>query len=157
LNDEMDDLAAKPGSPNGFGLVQCEANSVQPGKRPLSSMTPTIVLDKEHKLWFAIGSPGGPTIINTVLQVIINVIDFGMNIQEAIDEPRFHHQWLPDKISWEPFELSRDTYDALEKMGHIFKETPEFIGDAHAIGVDPKDGARLGASDPRRGGIAVGW
>ena len=152
----MDDFTSKPGVPNTFGLIQSEANAIAPQKRPLSSMTPTIVM-KDGKVLFAVGSPGGSTIINTVLQVIVNVLDFGMNIQEAIDEPRFHHQWLPDKISWEPFEFSRDTYDALEKMGHIFKETPEFIGDAHAIGVDPKDGARLGASDPRRGGIAVGW
>ena len=156
LNDEMDDFTSKPGVPNTFGLIQSEANAIAPQKRPLSSMTPTIVM-KDGKVLFAVGSPGGSTIINTVLQVIVNVLDFGMNIQEAIDEPRFHHQWLPDKISWELFEFSRDTYDALEKMGHIFKETPEFIGDAHAIGVDPKDGARLGASDPRRGGIAVGW
>ncbi len=156
LNDEMDDFTSKPGVPNTYGLIQGEANAIAPQKRPLSSMTPTIVL-KDGKVLFAVGSPGGSTIINTVLHVIINVVDFGMNIQEAIDGPRFHHQWLPDKISWEPFEFSRDTGNALEKMGHAFKEKPEFIGDAHAIAVDPRDGARLGASDPRRGGVAVGW
>jgi gamma-glutamyltranspeptidase/glutathione hydrolase len=156
LNDEMDDFTSKPGVPNTFGLIQSEANAIAPQKRPLSSMTPTIVL-KDGKVFFAAGSPGGSTIINTVLQVVVNVIDFGMNLQEAIDAPRFHHQWLPDKINWEPFEFSRDTTDALQKMGHIFNEKADYIGDAHAIAVDPQTGARLGASDPRRGGMAVGW
>ena len=156
LNDEMDDFTSKPGVPNTFGLIQSEANAIAPQKRPLSSMTPTIVL-KDGKVLFAAGSPGGSTIINTVLQVVINVIDFGMNIQEAIDAPRFHHQWLPDKINWEPFEFTRDTTVALQKMGHIFNEKADYIGDAHAIAVDPQTGARLGASDPRRGGTAVGW
>lgn len=156
LNDEMDDFTSKPGVPNTFGLIQSEANAIAPQKRPLSSMTPTIVL-KDGKVLFAAGSPGGSTIINTVLQVVVNVVDFGMNIQEAIDAPRFHHQWLPDKINWEPFEFSRDTTEALQKMGHIFNEKADYIGDAHAIAVDPQTGARLGASDPRRGGTAVGW
>ena len=155
LNDEMDDFTSKPGVPNVFGLIQSEANAIVPQKRPLSSMTPTIVM-KDGKVVFAVGSPGGSTIINTVLQVVINVIDFGMNIQEATDVPRFHHQWLPDKIDWEPFEFSRDTTEALEKMGHVFNERPGQIGDVHAIAIAP-DGARLGASDPRRGGVAVGW
>jgi gamma-glutamyltranspeptidase/glutathione hydrolase len=119
-------------------------------------MTPTLVL-KDGKLWFAIGSPGGATIINTVLQVIVNVVDFGMNLQEAVDSPRFHHQWLPDKIAWEPFEFSRDTSDALEKAGYVFAAKPDTMGDAEGIMVDPQSGARLGASDPRRGGVAVGW
>jgi gamma-glutamyltranspeptidase / glutathione hydrolase len=156
LNDEMDDFTSKPGIPNVYGLIQGEANAIAPQKRPLSSMTPTIVM-KDGKIVFAVGSPGGSTIINTVLQVIINLVDFGMNVQQAIDEPRFHHQWLPDKIAWEPFEFSRDTTEALARMGHIFAEKPEFIGDAHAIAVDPKNDDRLGASDPRRGGVAVGW
>ena len=156
LNDEMDDFTSKTGVPNTFGLIQSEANAIAPQKRPLSSMTPTIVL-KDGKVLFAAGSPGGSTIINTVLQVVVNVIDFGMNIQEAIDAPRFHHQWLPDKINWEPFEFSRDTTDTLQKMGHIFNEKADYIGDVHAIAVDPETGARLGASDPRRGGTAVGW
>jgi gamma-glutamyltranspeptidase/glutathione hydrolase len=155
LNDEMDDFTSKPGVPNTYGLIQGEANAIAPQKRPLSSMTPTIVM-KDGKVLFAVGSPGGSTIINTVLQVIVNVVDFGMNIQEAIDSPRFHHQWLPDKINWEQFEFSRDTTEVLVKMGHIFNEKPEAIGDAHAIAIAP-DGARLGASDPRRGGVAVGW
>jgi gamma-glutamyltranspeptidase/glutathione hydrolase len=93
----MDDFAPKPGSPNSYGLIQGEANAVAARKRPLSSMTPTIVL-KDGKLWFALGSPGGPTIINTVMQVILNVVDHGMQLQQAIDAPRVHHQWLPDEM-----------------------------------------------------------
>jgi gamma-glutamyltranspeptidase/glutathione hydrolase len=155
LNDEMDDFTSKPGVPNVFGLIQGEANAIAPQKRPLSSMTPTIVL-KDGRVLLATGSPGGSTIINTVLQVILNVIDFGMDIQQAVDSPRFHHQWLPDRIEWEPFEFSRDTQEALEKMGHVFNEKAGSWGDAESIAVAP-DGARLGASDPRRGGVAVGW
>ena len=156
MNDEMDDFTSKPGVPNTYGLIQSEANAIAPNKRPLSSMTPTIVL-KDGKVAFATGSPGGGTIINTVLQVVTNVIDYGMNIQEAVDAPRFHHQWLPDKISWEQYEFSRDTVDALTAMGYVFDEKPGFLGDAESIAVDPKTGERLGASDPRRGGIAAGW
>lgn len=162
LNDEMDDFTSKPGVPNDYKLIQGEANAIAPKKRPLSSMTPTIVL-KDGKVAFAVGSPGGPTIINTVLQVIVNVIDFGMDIQEAIDSPRFHHQWLPDELYWEERGINRDTREALERMGHKFRElpgagsTPGEIGDAHGIAIDPKSGMRLGASDPRLGGAAVGW
>ena len=156
INDEMDDFTSKPGVPNVYGLIQGEANSIAPHKRPLSSMTPTIVL-KDGKVAFATGSPGGSTIMNTVLQVIVNVIDYGMDLQQAVDAPRFHHQWLPDKIAWEPFEFSRDTRDALEKMGHVFAEKPGEIGDAESVAVDAKNGERLGASDPRRGGMAIGW
>ncbi|HEY8849178.1 MAG TPA: gamma-glutamyltransferase [Thermoanaerobaculia bacterium] len=156
LNDEMDDFTSKPGIPNTYGLIQGEANAIVARKKPLSSMTPTLVL-KDGKLWFAVGSPGGGTIINTVLQVIVNVVDFGMDLQEAVDSPRFHHQWLPDKIAWEPFEFSRDTSGALEKAGYVFAEKPGYLGDAEGIMVDPQSGARLGASDPRRGGAAIGW
>lgn len=156
LNDEMDDFTSKPGVPNTYGLIQSENNAIQPRKRPLSAMTPTVVL-KDGKLFLAIGSPGGPTIINTVLQVIINVIDFDMNLQQAIDAPRIHHQWLKDEINWEPYEFSKDTWDALVRMGHIFRDKPGYIGDAHGIMIDPKDGMRLGASDTRRGGEAVGY
>lgn len=102
LNNEMDDFAIKPGTPNQFGLVQNERNAIEPRKRPLSSMTPTFVLRPDGKLWFAFGTPGGPTIINTVLQVISNVIDHRMTIQQAIDAPRIHHQWLPDEVVYEP-------------------------------------------------------
>ena len=119
----MDDFTSKVGVPNDYGLIQGEANAIAPKKRPLSSMTPTIVL-KDGKPFFAIGSPGGPTIINTVLQVIVNVIDFGMNMQQAIDAPRFHHQWLPDHIFWEEFGMNADTREKLEKMGHAFRPIP---------------------------------
>jgi len=161
LNDEMDDFAARPGMPNDYELIQGEANAIAPKKRPLSSMTPTIVL-KDGQVYFAIGSPGGPTIINTVLHVIVNVIDFGMTLQQAIDAPRIHHQWLPDQIYWEPLDLQADTRAALERMGHVFREKPGFsdsesIGDAHGVMIDAKTGIRLGASDPRRGGAAAGW
>lgn len=162
LNNEMDDFTSKVGVPNDYGLIQGEANAIAPKKRPLSSMTPSIVL-KDGEPWFAIGSPGGPTIINTVLQTIVNVIDFGMDIQQAIDAPRFHHQWLPDHIYWEQFGVSPDTRAVLEKMGHAFRpvagssRTPSDIGDAHGVMIDPATGVRMGASDPRLGGVAVGW
>lgn len=116
LNNEMDDFSAKPGEANLFGLVQGEANAIQPGKRPLSSMTPTIVL-KDDKLFMVAGAPGGSRIINGVLQVILNVIDFGLNAQEAIDAPRFHHQWMPDKLMLESG-FSPDTIDILRRKGH---------------------------------------
>jgi gamma-glutamyltranspeptidase/glutathione hydrolase len=156
LNNEMDDFTSKPGVPNDYQLIQGEANAIQPKKRPLSSMTPTIVL-RDGKLLFAIGSPGGPTIINTVLQVVVNVIDFRMNIQQAIDAPRFHHQWLPDEIYWEEHEFNKDTRGALERLGHKFRERPGALGDAHGIMVDPGTGVRMGASDPRLGGVPVGY
>ena len=157
MNDEMDDFAAKPGVPNMFGLIQGERNSVAPHKRPLSAMTPTFVLRKDGSLWFAVGSPGGPTIINTVLQVITNVIDFDMNIQQAIDAPRIHHQWLPDEIIYEPYGMSADTFRALEERGHKITDRPRYIGDAQGIMIEEKPGVRLGASDPRGGGEPVGY
>lgn len=156
LNDEMDDFTSAPGVPNNYGLLQSEANAIAPKKRPLSAMTPTIVL-KDGKVAFAIGSPGGPTIINTVLQVIINVIDYGMDIQQAISEPRFHHQWMPDEIYPEAFEFNADTKAALEKMGHVFRAKPEELGDAQGIAVNPTTGMREGGSDPRLGGVPVGY
>jgi gamma-glutamyltranspeptidase/glutathione hydrolase len=116
LNDEMDDFSAKPGSANMFGLVQGEANAIQPGRRPLSAMTPTI-LTRDGKLFMVVGSPGGPRIITSVLQVILDVVDFGMNIQDAVDFPRFHHQWIPDQISME-FGFSPDTIALLETRGY---------------------------------------
>ena len=163
LNNEMDDFTSKVGVANDYGLIQGEANAIQPNKRPLSSMTPTIVL-KDGKPFLVIGSPGGPTIINTVLQVILNVVDFGMNVQEAVSAPRFHHQWLPDHIFWERHDLNADTRAALEARGHKFRELPGMvrngpsdIGDAQGILIDPKTGMRMGASDPRNGGVPVGW
>ena len=121
LNNEMDDFAAVPGKPNLFGLVQGEANAVAPHKTPLSSMTPTIVT-KDGKLYMVLGSPGGPTIINAVLEVMLNVIDFGMNMQQAVDQPRIHHQWMPDLISAENT-LSPDTIALLQQFGHTVKTT----------------------------------
>ncbi|HEX8294137.1 MAG TPA: gamma-glutamyltransferase [Pyrinomonadaceae bacterium] len=157
MNDEMDDFAAKPGTPNMFGLIQGERNAVAPRKRPLSAMTPTFVLRQDGSLWFAVGSPGGPTIINTVLQVVTNVVDFDMNIQQAIDAPRIHHQWLPDEITYEPFGLSADTFRALESRGHRLTQKPRYMGDAHGIMIEEKTGMRLGASDSRNEGAAVGY
>ena len=148
LNNEMDDFAAKPGVPNMFGLIQGEANSVAPRKRPLSAMTPTLVL-QNGKLVLALGSPGGPTIINTVLQVILNVFDYHMNIQQAVNAPRLHHQWMPDTIGFEPFGISDDTRMALEKMGHQFAARAGYMGDAEAVMIDQETGMRWGASDPR--------
>ncbi|HEX8557715.1 MAG TPA: gamma-glutamyltransferase [Pyrinomonadaceae bacterium] len=157
MNDEMDDFAAKPGTPNMYGLVQGERNAVAPGKRPLSAMTPTLVLRKDGSLWFAVGSPGGPTIINTVLQVIVNVVDFDMNIQQAIDAPRIHHQWLPDEITYEPYGLSADTSRALEARGHRLAPRPRYMGDAQGVMIEDKTGVRLGASDPRNFGEPAGY
>jgi gamma-glutamyltranspeptidase/glutathione hydrolase len=157
MNDEMGDFAAKPGTPNMFGLIQGERNAVAPRKRPLSAMTPTFVLRKDGSLWFTVGSPGGPTIINTVLDVITNVIDYGMNIQQAIDAPRIHHQWLPDELVFEPYGLSGDTQNALLARGHKFAK-PRYLGDAEGIMIEEKTGVRLGATDPRRSdGLAVGY
>ena len=157
MNNEMDDFAAKPGTPNMFGLIQGERNAVAPGKRPLSAMTPTFVMRKDGTLWFAVGSPGGPTIINTVLQVITNVVDFDMNIQHAIDAPRIHHQWLPDEIVYEPYGMSADTFRALMGRGHKLTEKPRYMGDAQGVMVEEKTGVRLGASDPRNYGLPVGY
>jgi gamma-glutamyltranspeptidase/glutathione hydrolase len=151
LNNEMDDFAPKPGEPNMYGLVQGEANAIQPGKRPLSSMTPTIVL-RDGKPYLAVGSPGGPTIINTVLQVIANVIDFKLNVQEAVNRPRIHHQWLPDELRMEPG-FSPDTVRLLEQRGHKIKEVKS-QGEVCAILFD--GGFLQGAPDPRVEATAEG-
>ena len=157
LNDEMDDFAAKPGTANMYGLIQGERNAVAPRKRPLSAMTPTIVLRKDGSFWFTVGSPGGPTIINTVFCIITNVIDFDMNIQQAIDAPRIHHQWLPDELVGEPYGLSGDTQRALTARGHTLAKL-RYLGDAEGIMIEDKTGMRLGATDPRRSdGAAVGY
>lgn len=157
LNDEMDDFAAKPGTPNMYGLIQGERNAVAPKKRPLSAMTPTIVLRKDGSFWFTVGSPGGPTIINTVFCIITNVIDFEMNIQQAIDAPRIHHQWLPDEIVGEPYGFSGDTQRALKERGHKLAKQ-RYLGDAEGIMIEEKTGIRLGATDPRRSdGVAIGY
>jgi gamma-glutamyltranspeptidase/glutathione hydrolase len=157
MNDEMDDFAAKPGTRNLYGLIQGERNAIAPYKRPLSSMTPTFVLRKDGSFWFTVGSPGGPTIINTVLEVITNIIDYRMNIQQAIDAPRIHHQWLPDKILFEPYGLSDDTQKALLARGHKLGMGP-YLGDCEGIMIEEKTGMRLGATDPRGSdGLAVGY
>lgn len=157
LNDEMDDFAARPGVPNQFGLIQGENNSVQPGKRPLSSMTPTIVLRKDGSLWFAVGARGGPRIITAVLQTVINMIDHDMNIQEAIDAPRIHQQWYPDEVIYEPFGMSNDTIKALQALGHKFAQRQQNIAQATGIAIEEKTGVRLGAIDTRGDGKAIGF
>ena len=156
MNNEMDDFAAKQGVPNMYGLIQGPANSVGANKRPLSAMTPTIVL-KDGKLFLVLGSPGGPTIITTVANVLMGVIDYGMNIQEAVNAARFHNQWLPDEIMLERYGTSPDTLQILEHMGHKIKSERDFWGDAECIAIDPKTGERLGASDGRNNGKAVGF
>jgi gamma-glutamyltranspeptidase/glutathione hydrolase len=157
LNNEMDDFTAKAGAPNLFGAIQSEKNAIAPQKRPLSSMTPTFVLRPDGSLFFAIGTPGGTTIINTVLQVITNVVDHGMNLQEAIDAPRVHHQWLPDEVVSEPFGLSADTRRALEARGHKISTFERDMSDAQGVMIEEKTNVRLGASDSRRTGAAVGY
>jgi gamma-glutamyltranspeptidase / glutathione hydrolase len=148
LNDEMDDFTAKPGVPNMFGLVQGKANAVAPGKRPLSSMTPTLVL-KDGTPLLVVGTPGGSRIITTVLEVIVNVIDHGMTLQEAVDAPRIHHQWWPDTVAAEPFALSADTVKALTAMGYkVVDLEPWGAGNAaESIRIAP--GILYGAHDSR--------
>ncbi|MDR2216590.1 MAG: gamma-glutamyltransferase, partial [Nevskiaceae bacterium] len=167
LNNEMDDFTSKVGVRNGYGLLQGESNAIAPHKRPLSSMTPTIVL-KDGQPFLVTGSPGGPTIINTVLLVITNVIDFHMSVTQAVDAPRFHHQWQPDAINHEPFFTSPDTVAILEKQGHklttrkLYPNAPEAEartwGDAESILIDPMTKRLQGASDVRSpDSAAVGW
>jgi gamma-glutamyltranspeptidase/glutathione hydrolase len=140
LNDEMDDFTAKPGAPNGFGLVQGKANAIAPGKRPLSSMDPTIVL-KEGKPVLVVGTPGGARIITTVLEILVAVIDHQVPLQEAVDAPRYHHQWLPDTLQAEPGALTPETVTALEAMGHkVVPLEPWGAGNSAAvIGIAPHD------------------
>lgn len=156
LNDEMDDFAARPGKANMFGLIQGERNKVEPRKRPLSSMTPTIVLRKDGSLWFALGARGGPRIISAVMQSVINVIDHDMDIQQAIDAPRIHHQWFPDVINFEPYGMSPDTRKVLETYGHKFPPRAGYIASATGIMITEK-GIRLGAIDSRSDGEAIGY
>lgn len=162
LNNEMDDFSARPGYPNMFGLVQGEANAIEPGKRMLSAMTPTIVADPRGELLLVVGSPGGATIITNVFQQVSNVVDFGMGIQQAVNAPRLHHQHLPDRIQYEMDSLSPEVIAALGAMGHTVEERYgagslyPHIGDVQAI-QRLSDGPLAGASDPRRGGAAVGY
>jgi gamma-glutamyltranspeptidase / glutathione hydrolase len=154
LNDEMDDFTAKPGVPNMFGLIQGEANAIQPGKRPLSAMTPTIVT-KDGKFFMAVGAPGGPRIITAVLQVILNVIDNGMNAQDAVDTPRIHHQWMPDRLEFERG-ISPDTLALLAAKGHkIELSRPQVLARVEAI---VKQGEWLqGGSDGRGPSKTAAW
>ena len=157
LNNEMDDFSSKPGVPNQFGLVGAKANEIAAGKRPLSSMTPTIVLDKAGKEpWLILGSPGGGRIINTVLQVIVQVVDHGLPLDLAVRAPRIHQQWLPPATYWEPLAIPPDARRKLEGMGHLFQKRPSVIGRCQAIQRDAK-GRILAVSDPRSGGAASAW
>ncbi len=154
LNDEMDDFATAPGVPNGFGLVGGEANAIAPGKTPLSSMTPTIVTEN-GRLRLAAGSPGGSTIITTVLQIILNIFEYGMDAGAAVAAPRIHHQWLPDQLRVEPWGLDALTLEVLRRRGHqIQQEIP--WGNANVIVVTP-DGRLEGAADPRGEGSPKGF
>jgi len=163
LNDEMDDFSSKPGVPNGDGLIQGMANAIGPGKRPLSSMTPTIVT-RDGKVVMVLGSPGSSKIITTVANVLMGVVDYGMNIQEAVNAPRFHNQWLPDVVNVEKW-FSPDTLNILKQMGynievglHYGGNVSPYWSDAECIAVDAKTGERLGATDGRNSnGKAVGY
>jgi gamma-glutamyltranspeptidase/glutathione hydrolase len=157
LNNEMDDFTVKPGVPNAYGLVQGKANAIQPGKRMLSAMTPTIVL-KDGALFLVVGTPGGSTIITTVAQVILNVIDYGMPLQWAVAAGRVHHQHLPDAIRAEPFTLSEDTVRRLEELGHTVSVRRSSSGSVNAILFDAKRGLFHGVADPRSyAGLAAGF
>jgi gamma-glutamyltranspeptidase/glutathione hydrolase len=154
LNNEMDDFAAKPGTPNRYGLTQGERNGIAPGKRPLSSMVPTIIL-KDGKPFLVIGAPGGPTIITAVLQVILNVLDFGMNVQDAVDFPRVHNQWKPDRLEIERG-ISPDTISLLKSMGYQIQEShPLVLARVEAILIS--DGWLQGGHDGRGSGKATGY
>ncbi|HEV2131301.1 MAG TPA: gamma-glutamyltransferase, partial [Longimicrobiaceae bacterium] len=155
LNNEMDDFAAKPGTPNQFGLVQGEANAIEPGKRMLSAMTPTIVIDPAGRVRLVTGTPGGSTIITTVAQIVSNVVDWGMDLPTATAVPRLHHQHLPDTLRFERDGLRPETVAALLAMGHQIEERGGYQGDVQSIMVLP-NGVLVGVSDPRRGGAAVG-
>ena len=169
LNDEMDDFASKMGVPNGFGLIQGPANAIAPNKRPLSSMTPTVVSELSPggglgRLRLVLGSPGGSTIITTVANDMISVLDNGLDVQAATDAPRFHHQFLPDVLQVEK-RFPRATADALAAVGYPIKREAEFDeksagvwGDSELIAVDPKTGDLLGGQDHRHHfGKAAGY
>jgi gamma-glutamyltranspeptidase / glutathione hydrolase len=168
LNNEMDDFTVKPGISNLFRLVQGEANAIAPGKRPLSSMAPTVVL-RDGRVFLVLGSQGGPRIITTVLETALNILDYGMTPQEAVDTPRLHHQWLPDEILVERFALSPDTQALLQSMGYRISEQSAWgAAELIEVGMPPlanatssgrlRPGFYYGASDPRRpAGAAIGY
>ena len=150
----MDDFSAKPGVPNNYGLIGGEANAIAPGKRMLSSMTPSVV-EKDGNLFLVLGTPGGSTIITSVLQVILNVTSFNMNIDEAVQAPRYHHQWLPDLIMYEKNGIDSVTLNQLEAKGHTLKPISS-IGLIEAILID-QNGTAHGAADRRGNDHAAGW
>jgi gamma-glutamyltranspeptidase/glutathione hydrolase len=154
LNNEMDDFSAKPGAPNGYGLVGGVANAIEPGKRPLSSMTPSIVFDATGAPILATGSPGGSTIITIVMQMVLNVIDFDMNVAEATAAPRIHHQWLPDRVFYESG-VSVDTLQLLREMGHQLNDKTSRLGATQSIQADPNVDMFYGTADYRREGSGV--
>ena len=156
LNDEMDDFSAKPGVQNIYGLIGGDANAIVADKRMLSSMTPTIVL-KEGKPVMAFGARGGPKIITAVFQTLVNVIDFEMTLQEAVNAPRFHHQWIPDELLYEKNCFSEDVQNNLQSKGHILKERKFSLGELEALFIDPRTGRMYGAPDHREGGVAIGY
>jgi gamma-glutamyltranspeptidase/glutathione hydrolase len=156
LNDEMDDFAKAVGVPNAYGLVDTRgANAIAPGKRPLSSMTPTILV-KDGKLFLVTGSPGGPRIISTTLHTILNVVDHGMDPQAAVAAARYHHQWLPDEVAVEPG-VPAKVVKELRRRGHAVDRASAAWSSAQVIARDPASGAFLGGSDPRGDGIALGY
>ena len=155
LNNEMDDFAASPGTPNQFGLVQGEGNAIEPEKRMLSSMSPTILLDPEGRVKLVTGSPGGPTIISSVAQMISNVVDFDMDVASATAAPRLHHQHVPDVLSYERDGLAAEVEAVLRGWGHTVVARPGYQGDTQSILVLP-DGTLAGVADPRGGGAAIG-
>ena len=148
----MDDFSSKPGIPNKYGLVGNKANAIEAGKRMLSSMSPTIVEDTKGDLLLVVGSPGGSTIITTTTQVIMNVIDFGMNIEDAVESPRFHHQWLPDVIQFEKSGFSTETINSLSKRQDTFRQS---IGEANCIQVNGN--MIYGSADSRKGASAIAY
>jgi gamma-glutamyltranspeptidase/glutathione hydrolase len=155
MNDEMEDFSAKPGVPNAFGLIGNEANAIQPGKRMLSSMTPTI-LEKEGKLAMVVGTPGGSTIITSVFQTLLNVIDHGMTMQQSVNALKFHHQWLPDRTTFEKGAFAEKTLERLRAKGYLIEPQQGTIGRMDCILVRP-DGSLEGASDPRSDDTSVGF
>lgn len=156
LNIEMDDFVVKPGAPNQFGLFGADANSIAPHKRMLSSMTPTIMLRNDVPA-LLVGARGGSRISTAVVQVVMNVVDYGMDVAAAVEAPRIHHQWLPDELLYEADGLAQGVIGALTAMGYLVKETSDPNGRCQAIMIDPASGLMYGGPDPREQGVAIGY